>query len=830
MPETSSRTDAQISELIDQLTTVELAGLLGGSDVWHTTGVERLGIPRLRVTDGPAGARGTSFTGPASANVPCGTALAATWDPALVERIGHLLGIEARSKGARVLLAPTINLHRTPIGGRNFECMSEDPYLTARIAVPYVTGVQSEGVACCTKHFVGNDTELERMTVDAHIDERTLRELYLVPFEAVVIEAHTMAIMTAYNKVNGPHAADHQELLTDVLRGEWGFDGIVMSDWFGLHSTVEGLEAGLDLEMPGPPIQRGRRLVKAIEEGRVDMDAVRSAAHRMLRFLDRVGAFEDGQPADEITRDDPADRALLRQTAAASMVLLRNEGGALPLNAQSLRNVAVIGPNARPGQIMGGGSAFVNAVHWSAPLNAITERLRDRVSYARGCLTHRQLPHPSRHLIGPVSIDYHALGLGTPLTRSESARGLRMMWMAPPADDVPGEGFGAVVRTTFTPDSSGTWTFGITSQGDGKLFLDDELVIDDAGSPAGGSYFGMGKSEHSATIELDASRTYELRVEYQRTDMGMFGAFNVGALAPVTTDLVREAVDLAAKGDLSILIVGTNDDWEAEGYDRATIDLPGDQNRLISEVAAVSKYTVVVVNAGSPIAMPWLAEVDAVLYAWFPGQEFGDALADVLFGDAEPGGRLPVTFPRTLEDTPAIEHYPFRNGVANYAEGRLVGYAWYDTVGRTPLFPFGFGLTYTSFEVSQASWHDDGSVTATITNTGPAAGSEVAQVYARTTSSANRPSTDLLSTDRPSTDGPGDRANGADQPFQKLVGFARTPTLQPGEAVAVSIGVDPRSHQTWSVEHHAWVPTIGNHELHVGRHSRSLVAAERRSA
>ncbi len=805
---TMPRTPEAIDALVEQLTTEELAGLLGGSDVWHSTGIERLGIPRVRVTDGPAGARGTSFTGPASANVPCGTALAATWNPHLVRRIGHLLGIEARSKGARVLLAPTINLHRTPIGGRNFECMSEDPLLTAQTAVPYIEGVQAEGVACCTKHFVGNDTELERMSVDAHIDERTLRELYLVPFEAAVTEAKTMAIMTAYNKVNGPHAADHKHLITEVLRDEWGFDGIVMSDWFGLHSTVAGVEAGLDLEMPGPPIHRGKRLVKAIEDGTVDIGAVRAAATRMLRFLDRCGAFEDGEPSDEISRDDQQDRALLREAAAASMVLLRNENGALPLSEPALKKVAVIGPNARPGQIMGGGSAFVNAVHWSAPLNAITDRLGDRATYARGCLTHRQLPHPSRHLLGPVNIDYFAMGLGTTLTRSEVGRGLRMMWMSPPADDVPLDNFGVVVSTTFTPDSTGTWTFGLTSQGDGKIFIDNQIVVDDAGGLAGGSYFGMGKSEHTATIELDVSRTYDLRVEYQRTEMGMFGAFNVGALAPVTTDLVGEAVELALHSDISIVIVGTNDDWEAEGYDRVTIDLPGEQNRLVAEVASVSKQTIVVVNAGSPVSMPWLNEVDAVLFTWFPGQEFGDALADVLFGASEPGGRLPVTFPKSLEDTPAFEHYPFRNGIANYGEGRLIGYRWYDTIGREPLFAFGFGMSYTSFDISDSSIATDGTAVATVTNTGSLPGSEVAQIYARTVSPAN--------------ERPNERPNGSDHPFQKLVGFTRTPTLQPGESTTIAISIDPRAHQTWSTSTHSWVNTIGEHELHIGTHSRSL--------
>ncbi len=799
------RTNADIDALLDQMTTEEMVGLLGGSDIWHTTPVERLGVPRLRVTDGPAGARGTSFTnGPASVNVPCGTALAATWNPTLVEEIGHLLGLETRSKGARVLLAPTINLHRTPIGGRNFECMSEDPYLTARTAVAYVKGVQAEGVACCTKHFVGNDTEFERMSIDSRIDERTLRENYLAPFEAVVKEAGTLAIMTAYNKVNGPHAADSRELITDILRGEWGFDGIVMSDWFGLHSTVEGIHAGLDLEMPGPPIHRGQLLVEALNNGTADKTEVREAARRMLTFLDRMGAFEDGEPGPELTRDEPADRALLRSTAAATMVLLKNDNAALPLQPASLGKVAVIGPNALPGQIMGGGSAFVNAVHWSSPLRAIESRLGSNVSYARGCLTHRQLPQLERDLLGPITFDYYAKGLGTDLTITESGAGLKMMWMSEPAPGIPVDGFGVIARTAFTPNVSGEWTFGVTSQGDGKIFIDDQVVVDDTGGKAGGSFFGMGKFEHTGTITLDASRTYNLRVEYQRTEMGMFGAINVGALAPIKGDLVAEAVDLAHDCDVSIVIVGTNDDWECEGYDRTTIDLPGEQDHLISQVAAVSKHTIVVVNAGSPVAMPWLNDVDAVLYTWFPGQEFGDALVDVLLGDSEPGGRLPVTFPRRLEDMPAAEHYPGRNGVANYIEGRLMGYGWYDTVGREPLFPFGFGLGYSTFDLSNVAMTNDGNVTATVTNTGTLPGSDVVQIYARTVSAE------------------GDTSQPKDQPLQRLAGFARTTTLAPGATATVTIMIDPRAHQTWDTSTHAWVPTTGTHELHIGSHSRAL--------
>ena len=431
--------------LIDQLTSEEQVSLLAGVDFWHTAQVDRLGIPALRVSDGPVGARGTRFDGPASLDVPCSTALAATWEPDLVERIGQVLGRETKAKGASVLLAPTVNLHRTPTGGRNFECMSEDPYLTSRIAVAYVQGLQSEGVAACVKHFVGNDTEFERMSIDSQIDERTLRELYLVPFEAVVTEAGVLAVMTAYNRINGPFAADSQPMLRGVLRGEWGFDGLVMSDWFGLHSTVEALAAGVDLEMPGPTRCRGRALLDAVERGDVTSEQVRGAALNVLTLMHRVGTLATDGPGPELTRDDPEDRAVIRLAGAKGMVLLRNEPDAsgrptLPLAADGVRRVAVIGPNAAVGQIMGGGSAHVTPTHVIHPLDAIIERLRPHgvdVAHALGCNIHRRLPELDLRLCGPVTIDYFVdpddLGqVGADPDSTSTTGTVRIKWVADP--------------------------------------------------------------------------------------------------------------------------------------------------------------------------------------------------------------------------------------------------------------------------------------------------------------------------------------------------------------------------------------------------------------
>ena len=801
--------DLELDALIDSLSLDEQISLLAGSDNWHTTAVPDKSIPSMRVSDGPAGARGTSFTGPASANLPCGTALAATWDPALVEEIGRLLGRETRSKGARVVLAPTVNLHRTPVGGRNFECYSEDPFLSARTAVGYITGVQSEGVAACVKHFVGNDTEFERFTIDSQIDERTMRELYLVPFEAAVTEAGAMAIMTAYNKVNGPHAADHHELITDILRREWGFDGIVMSDWFGLHSTAEGVNAGLDLEMPGPPIHRGAKVRTAVDQGLIRVQTVRAAARRMVRFMDAVGAIADGGPGPETTRDEPADRALIRAAGSAGMVLLRNRDATLPLRISDLRTVAVIGPNAREGQIMGGGSALVNPVHAVHPLVALTDRLGAAgvtVEHARGAITHRSLPRIEGRLLSPITQELFAttaqMHAGEPPTATRTVRGFSLMWSEDPAEGVPLATLALRSTATFTPDVSGEWAFGTTATGDSRLLVDGEVLLDDADRPAGGSFFGMGKSELTATVVLAADQPYELTLEYERTSMGMMAGVTLGAMGPLTVDLIDEATALAARCDLSILVVGTNPDWESEGYDRLSMDLPGTQDELISKVAAVSRRTVVVVNAGSPVSMPWLDEVDAVLFTWFPGQEFGDALTDVLLGDVEPGGRLPVTFPRVLEDMPASEHHPGRNGVARYLEGRLMGYRWYDTMGRLPRFAFGHGLGYATIDITGATF-DGTSVEVGLTNRSDRAGHEVVQVY------VHRP------------DGDAGYVAPADEPQQHLVGFAKA-WVPAGATDTVSVQLDPRWASHWDVEAHAWVAAPGHRQLRVGRSSREI--------
>lgn len=798
----------RVERILQELTLEEKVSLLAGANMWNTVPIPRLDVPKLRVSDGPAGVRGSRFDGPASMNIPCGTALGATWNPQLIREIGELLGREMHAKGARVHLAPTVNIHRTPIGGRNFECMSEDPLLTALIAVEYVRGVQSNGVASCIKHFVGNDTEFERMTIDSQIDERTLREVYLIPFERAVGDAEVMSIMTAYNRINGPYAADSVWLLRDVLRGEWKFDGLVMSDWFGLHSTVEGIVAGCDLEMPGPALHRGQKLIDAVHRGEVVENLITEAACNVLNLMERTGGL-DQPPGPESTRDDADDLALLRHCASASMVLLKNADNVLPLALEgSFSSVAVIGPNAAHGEVMGGGSAHVTPTRISHPLDAIESAFSSHgidVRYAPGCNINKKLPELDARLVHDVVIDYFASAtdLDNPAAvpvESRTTGSFRILWSGDPLNRRTADiDFGARFSFTVIPDVTGVWKFSVESVAPVKFLIDGAVLLDNSELARGGSFFGMGKPETIAEISLTEGQAYSCVVEVRHSPRGMgLSGINIGAMAPIVVNQRVEAVDLAAQSDVSIVVVGTNDDWESEGWDRTTLDLPGEQNDLITDVARVSKRTIVVVNAGSPVSMPWLDEVDAVVYSWFPGQEMGDALVDVLTGTIEPSGRLPVTFPRRLEDTPAFEHHPGRNSEAKYLEGRLVGYRWYDTIGREPLFPFGFGLSYSDITIDDAAIADSHRVNVALTNHSSRHGVEVVQVYAHRKNRTGLPH---------------------DEPDQVLVGWTRV-SVDGHSSVNSSVVIDKNAYRTWNTDTHAWDQFQGDIELRVGTSSR----------
>lgn len=821
----------KVEQLIEDLTLEEKVALCSGASTWRTAAIPRLGIPSIKLSDGPNGVRGASFDGAArSTAFPVGSAMAATFDPALIEEVGRAIGEEARDKDVQVVLGPTINLHRHPLGGRHFECYSEDPLLSGRLAVAFVRGVQSRGVGACPKHFVCNDTEFERHTISSEVDERTLRELYLLPFEMAVREAQPWSVMAAYNRINGIYACSHRELLMDVLKKEWGFDGFVVSDWGAALETVENALAGLDLEMPGPTRTRGAALVTAVREGAVPEAAIDESVRRMLRIILRSGKFDDPVEKPERSVNRPAHRELARRVAAKAMVLIKNES-VLPLDPRAVRTLAVIGPNAARGQIMGGGSSVVAPHESVMPLAALEETFA-QVRHAEGCDIHRYLPWPDpATLFAEASTDDKggAPGLTLRIFESPAFEGaprqtrqiapenpLGFVMLTPPEGGGPigvaEKPFGATLSGSFEARESGAHSLGLLGTGPCRMFVDGALVIDNwNGWKSSDALFGFGSDEKRATFEAEAGRRYPFRIEF-RSRPSPLSALRFGILPPVPDDLMEQAVQIAGSADAVVLVVGSNPDWETEGSDRADLTLPGEQNELIRRVLRVNPNTTVVLNTGAPIAMPWFDDAPAVLQAWLAGQEFGAALRDVLTGVTNPAGRMPTSIPKRIEDTPAWSHYPGEAGVVRYGEGVLMGYRWYDTLDIKPLVCFGHGLSYTRFAYSdlEVKLSEDPKrrvrVSLAVKNTGRRAGAEVVQLYLR----------DYIR----------DVAAGAPHPHQELRAFERI-EVAPGRTKRVHFELDERAFSYWSTEKRSWTFDPGEFELRIGASSRDIRLRQR---
>jgi beta-glucosidase len=781
----------------------EKARLTAGLNMFTMRGNAGLGIPDLRVTDGPNGARGSSILGSGEARavcVPSGSALGATWNTELIERIGELLGDETRTKKARVLLAPTVNLHRSPLAGRNFECFSEDPLLSGKAAAAYVRGVQSRGVITTVKHFVGNDAETDRYTISSVIDERTLRELYLVPFELAVKEGRSAGIMTAYNRLNGKFCTEDRHLLEDILRGEWGFDGIVMTDWFGAGDTVASAEAGLDVEMPAGDRVYGAPLAQAVLDGRVDESRLHAIVERQLRAVERVGALDD-EGGTEQSIDRPEHRALARIAATEAMVLLRNEG-VLPFDMARVKTLAVVGPNAARPQIMGGGSANLRPHHRTTPLDALHEAFGDEVEIVHrpGWAIDRAAPLLSGSEIaiegqqGFVVDIFASTNLSGPVAGKTTRDTSRLLFMDDLAPGVSSLAFSARARTIFTPQNTCPHEFEIVQINQGRVLLDGVVIVDGVAnpSPRSAAFFGFGSEPISARVDLISGRAYELVIEVFGDTPQPIAGLDFGCRAILAGDPIAEAVEAARNADAVVIMVGTNAEWETEGEDRTSMDLPGAQNELIDAVLAVNPKAVVVVNTGSPVTMDWADRAPAILQCWFGGQEMSSALTDVLTGVSEPGGRLPTTIPLRVEHNPSFGNFPGANGAVHYGEGVFIGYRWYESRHLPVRFPFGHGLSYTTFTmgapVLSSSTFTSGApsssgttlqVSVAVTNTGTRRGSHVVQCYVIPA---------VASLDRPALE---------------LKAFAKV-TLDPGQTTNVHLTLDDRSFAYWDPARPEW--------------------------
>ena len=782
----------RIEALISELTLEEKVSILSGSSAWHTTAVPRLNIPRVKMTDGPIGARGDSVSGATSACFPSASCLSSSWDKDSVEEIAKAIGIEAKSKDADVLLGPTINLHRHPLGGRHFECYSEDPLLTGELASSYVRGVQSVGVSACLKHFIGNDTEYQRHFVSSNIDDRTLRELYLLPFE-MGVKAGSLSVMSAYNQLNNVFCSSNEEILTNILKEEWNFPGYVVSDWGAAQDTIGNANGGLDCEMPGPARSWGENLVKAVNNGKVDEEVVDDKVRRILRVADFTGRLDDPTESPEQSNDLEEDRLLIRTAGSEGMVLLKNDQ-VLPFKKETVKKLAVIGPNALKGQYLGGGSASLNPHYVVHPLEGLKSAFGDsaEINYAKGCHTYKFLPGISSDLFkendGFKVEFYNGQDFeGSPI-ETKILKGNKFWAMGGFGLDIVAQSERPSLSVRFSgelqPEHSGEYNFEIFSIGPSKLSINGENLIDNWSSQEpGDAFFGMGSAPKREKIKFEKGKTYSLEVEYKWE--GRFPAVQIGMQPPDQFDLMEEAINLAKEADAVVLIAGTNSDWETEGNDRANLDLPSNQNELIETICKLNKNTVVVLNTGSPCEMPWINNANAILQCWFPGQEFGNSLADILIGKVNPSGKLPTTFPKKLSDTPAYSTYPGKDLQMDYEEGLFIGYRWYDRESIEPLFPFGHGLSYTSFEYSNLRAippKGDSSVAAfevDITNTGDVAGKEVLQGYITVNKSQiERPQKEL-------------------KKFEKI-------SLESGETKKVKFELSEKDLSFWSTENNAW--------------------------
>jgi beta-glucosidase len=812
--------DDDLRKRLAELSLDQKVRLLTGADFWSLYPEPAVGLRRLVVSDGPAGVRGERWDErDTSANVPSPTALASTWDEERIERLGRLLAAECRRKGVDVLLAPTVNLHRTPYGGRHFECFSEDPLLTGRIGVAYVRGLQTQGVGATVKHYVANDQETERFTADNRVEERVLRELYLAPFEVIVRDGGVWSVMAAYNGVNGATMTE-SPLQRDVLKGEWGFDGLIMSDWFAARSLAAAGEGLLDLVMPGPSGPWGDALVAAVRAGEVPESAVDDKVLRLLRLAGRVGAL-GGVPAQGEAVAWSADQisAELRSTAAAGFVLARNEPAApgeeplLPLHPDRLRRVAVLGPNAVEARTLGGGSATVFPPYTVSPLTGLHTALGSDVEvvHGRGGRSTHRLPPARRELLhrsdGSQGVEVRFLDADGALLGTEERNGATFNWLSSYGQGLTMDRVHAVeVYTRVRADEDGTYRIGASGVGpfrvtiDGEVRIDTRITLPPGADPVEGM---MRPPQESVPVALRAGGEVEVVVRHEPESLGGFGdadttmvTFQVNVAPEADDDAeLEQAVALARDADVAVVVVGTTEEVESEGFDRTSLALPGRQDELVRRVLEVNPRTVVVVNSGAPVLLPWADDVPAVLLTWFPGQEFGDALADVLLGATEPGGRLPVTWPATEDGLPATQP---AEGTLTYDEGLFIGYRWYDREGREPRYRFGHGLGYTTWEYLSAESDGNGStVTVRLRNTGSRPGREVVQVY------ASRPSSEV------------------ERPSRWLVGFAAV-DAEPGGEATVTVPVPERAFQHWDDEVHRWATEPGTFRLHVGPSSGVL--------
>jgi len=785
--------ESRVNSILEKMTVEEKIEMLGGVNDFYTHPIPRLGVPSLKMSDGPMGVHDYGLT----TAYPAGIALAASWDVDLARRFGAAMGNDARARGVHFILGPGMNIYRAPMNGRNFEYFGEDPFLASRMAVNEIKGMQEQGVIATAKHFAGNNSEFARMTLSSDIDERTLREIYLPAFEASVKEAKVGAVMDAYNLVNGVYMTANIRLNNEILKKEWGFDGIVMSDWGATHDGVAAANGGLDLEMPSPLFMNRETLLPALKDARISIETIDDKVRRILRKAIEFGFFDRQQTDTSIPFYSQEGRQVALEEARGGMVLLKN-AQLLPLNETKLKTIAVIGPGAYPAVISGGGSAESKPFNAVSYLEGISNRLGTKVKvlYDVDVPVLDPVFENSEFVTAPGGesglkgeyFDNEDLKGSPVLVRTD--RHVHFDWGEGSfAPGQPVDHFAIRWTGYFIPKESGDYQF-FTSADDGvRVYIDDERTIDD--------WLPHSQTLDTCSKHLEGGKAYKIRLEYFDSVSTAIVGFGVTRADSYVGNKTKA---LAAKADAVIICVGFDDKTEGEGFDRQ-FQLPGGQDELIRQISAVNKNTIVVITAGGNVdMMQWIDKVPAVLDAWYPGQEGGTALAQILFGDYSPSGKLPVSFERRWEDNPVFHSYYPAKGESRvqYSEGVFVGYRHYDQSETKPLFAFGFGLSYTTFAYSNLSvtpgiGNLDQPVTVSfeVRNSGRREGAEVAQLYV------------------------GDPHASIPRPVKELKGFAKV-NLKPGESKRVSIHLDRRALSFYDVGKKDWNAEPGLFDILIG--------------
>lgn len=814
--------EKRVDELLQQMTLQEKIALLSGKDAWSTVPIHRLGIPSITMTDGPHGVRSVDSedreSGPATC-FPTGISMGASWNPDLIEKIGAALGEETRGLNCEILLGPCVNIVREPRGGRNFETYSEDPYLAGKTAVAFINGVQSQNVGTSLKHYAANNYEIERFRANSNVDERTLREIYLSQFEMAVKESKPWTVMCSYNRVNGTHASQHDYLLNKILKEEWAFEGLVVSDWGANHTIFSSVAGGLDLEMPGPA-KYYKFLGEAVWYWQIDEEAVNKAARRVLRI---VLMANNTSHTLEGKVNTPEHQSLARQLAEEAITLLKNND-ILPLDLTKIKTVAIIGPNAAKAVIQGGGSSHVTSPYRVSPLEALQAKLGDKVQiiHEQGCDNFDQPPVlPLEWLTSPdgtskgmkMDIYQSARGFDGPCESSTNSQRTKIWRWLSPIENPEDDHYAIRCQGNLFVPVDGKYTFQLNHMAQIKISINNEVIFKNK-APNTTDHDGS-VADLSMEKELRAGQTYDLKIEYIKYPDQRVVYYELTAAILYSSGgdpRLPRAIEAAKQADVVLAFIGTPEEYETEGDDRSNIEIPGQQNQLVTELAAANPNTIVVLNNGAPVTMPWIDQVAALVEAFYPGQENGNAIANILLGKTNPSGKLPITFPKHLEDNPAYINTPYKNcREVIYGEGIFVGYRYYDKKNVEPLFPFGHGLSYTSFAyenpkvISQQinkTALDNGEcleISLTVTNTGNINGKEVVQLYV----------TDLESS--------------LPRPPKELKGFAKV-ALQVGESRQITFKLNQRSFAFYDPYKKHWVAEPGEFEILFGSSSRDIRA------